>query len=392
MVVATTRGGRWGGALALLEELRRDPEATRASAARRHGLSTGSATDISARLRELNLLAERPVAPTGRGRPTTGLEPHPDGPVVMAIDLRYEDVRYALADLAGRVQRVRATPRGPDPEAGVGEIREAIAQTRREYGHRLRVVSLAIAGTVLDGRVAHAALFGWGTLDLQRVLADPELPLLANNDATLAGLAEVRSGAAQGVGTALHLTVEVGVGGALLVAERAVSGAGGAAGEYGHLPFGDRSLLCPCGARGCWDLDVDGRALARHLGAPPPTDPRAYAREVIAAAQTDPRARDAVTRVVTALASGIAGLVNLHDPDVVTLGGLGKELRAAAPAEFSAAYEAGLMAFRRPTPPPVRAAVHGEEGALRGAAAAGLDLVLSEAGLDAWEHLRLQWT
>jgi predicted NBD/HSP70 family sugar kinase len=93
-----------------------------------------------------------------------------------------------------------------------------------------------------------------------------------------------------------------------------------------------------------------------------------------------------VSRVVGALASGIAGLVNLHDPDVITLGGLGDELREAAPAEFTAAYEAGLMAFRRPLPPPVRAATHGEDGALHGAAAAGLDVVLSEEGLDAWER------
>src|ERR1700742_546814 len=226
MASVIARGGRWGGALALLEEMRRDPEATRASAARRHGLSTGSTTDISARLRELSLLAERPVPPTGRGRPTTRLEPHPEGPVVMAIDLRYEDVRYAIADLGGRAQLLQTTSRGPDPEAAIGEMRHAITQTQSRYGHRLRAVSLAIAGTVLDGRVAQPALFGWGTIDLQRLPADDELPLLANNDATLAGLAEVRSGAAQGVGTALHLTVEVGVGGALLVGERPVSGAG----------------------------------------------------------------------------------------------------------------------------------------------------------------------
>jgi predicted NBD/HSP70 family sugar kinase len=302
----------------------------------------------------------------------------------MAIDVRYEDVRYAVADLAGHMQRLRTTPRGLDPDVVVGEIRQAIAEAQSQYGPRLRVVSLAIAGTVLNGRVVQAASFGWGTLDLEQVLPDRAVPLLANNDATLAGLAEVRSGAARGVGTALHLTVEVGVGGALLVNERPVSGAGGAAGEYGHLPFGDRSLLCPCGARGCWDLEVDGRALARHLGALPPSDPRGYARQVIGAAENDPRARQAVSRVVAALASGVAGLVNLHDPDVITLGGLGDELREAAPAEFTAAYEAGLMAFRRSLPPPVRAATHGEDGALHGAAAAGLDLVLSEAGLDAW--------
>ena len=41
------------------------------------------------------------------------------------------------------------------------------------------------------------------------------------------------------------------------------------------------------------------------------------------------------------------------------------------------------MTFRRSLPPPVLPAVHGDDGALHGAAAAALDLVLTEAGLTA---------
>jgi predicted NBD/HSP70 family sugar kinase len=259
-----------------------------------------------------------------------------------------------------------------------------VAQARDEYGQRLRVVSLAVAGTIRDGRIAQASSLGWTGLDPQEILPDPDLPLLVDNDATLAGLAEARDGAGQGAGTLLHLTVEVGIGGALIIDGRPQSGAGGAAGEYGHMPFGDRTLRCPCGARGCWDLEVDGRALARHLGAPAPADPRTYARHVLSLAGEDPRARRAVDTVVAALAGGIAGLANAHDPDAVTLGGVAGPLRAAAPATFEAAFAAGLMRSSRRQPPPVRTAAHGEDGALRGAVAAALDLVLSEEGLDAW--------
>ena len=131
---------------------------------------------------------------------------------------------------------------------------------------------------------------------------------------------------------------------------RPLGGAGGTAGEYGHVPFGDRGLACPCGARGCWDLEVDGRALARHLGDPPPADPRSYARHVLDRAARDPTARRAAAAVAVALAAGIAGLVNAHDADVVTLGGLAGPLRAAACTEFDAAYTAGLMTLQRADP------------------------------------------
>jgi len=223
-----------------------------------------------------------------------------------------------------------------------------------------------------------------GALFFSDRLRDCIYALLPGNDATLAGLAEARTGAAVGAGAALHLMVEVGIGGAFTVDGRPSTGAHGAAGEYGHQPYGDRSLFCPCGARGCWDLAVDGRALARHLGAPAPADPRAYARRVLDRAPGDAAARRALAEVAAALGAGIGALVNVHDPDTVTLGGLAAPLRAAAPQRFAAAYTDGLMAFHRGQPPPVVDAVHGDDGALHGAAILALDEVTSEAALAGW--------
>jgi predicted NBD/HSP70 family sugar kinase len=202
----------------------------------------------------------------------------------------------------------------------------------------------------------------------------------------MAAVAEARARPASGA--LLHLVLEIGVGGALVLGGRPVQGARGLAGEFGHLPFGDPALRCPCGARGCWDLDVDGRALARHLGAPPPGDPRTYTREVLAVAAADPRARTALGRNAGSLGAGIAGLVNALDPEVVTLGGLAEPLRPAAPDEFAAAFNDGLMAFRRAAPPPVVPAAFGEDGALHGAVTAALDEVVSEPGLAAWAAAR----
>lgn len=150
------------------------------------------------------------------------------------------------------------------------------------------------------------------------------------------------------------------------------------------MPFGDRSRSCPCGARGCWDLEIDGRALARHLGDPEPDDPYAYAESILETRSTEQNKVRAVGLVAEALGSGIAGLVNAHDPDVVTLGGLAVPLRAAAPDAFASAYSAGLMTFHRTSPPPVLDSTHQEDGALRGAAALGLDHITSEAALAAW--------
>ncbi len=370
---------RWQSALGLIGEMRRDPGVTRAAAARRLGMSSGLASDVVARLRGLALMDEVRAPALGRGRPTRVLLRHPEGPVVLALDLRQGGWRSAYAGLDGEPHSLTSESylsaeayRDADPERVIAQLRNAVGAARRQFGQRLRAVSVAVAGTVQDGRVVESATLGWGAVDLGGVLPVRDLPLLVGNDATLAGLAEARSGAARTTTLSLHLSVEVGIGGVLVAGGTPMTGVSGAGGEFGHLPFGDPALQCPCGAHGCWDLEVDGRALARHLGEPAPPDPYGYALSVLRRVDHDTSAKSATDLVAGALGRGVAGLVNAHDPEVVTLGGLGGLLLTAAGPSFGDAYRRGLMRFRHEAPPAVVPATYSEDGAPRGALAAGL--------------------
>lgn len=387
---APAREPRWQGALDLIAELRSQPGITRADAARHRGLGSGSATDIISRLRRLSLIDETPAPARARGRPTRVLSPHPRGPVVLAIDIRRGGWHSAYAGIDGELHRLQSG--GPEnlPDRVITGLGGAVARARRRFGARLRAVSVAVAGTVQNGRVVHSAALGWRAVDLGGIATLSGLPLLIGNDATLAGTAEARRGAATATRTSLHLTVITGIGGTLVVDGAPVTGATGAGGEFGHLPFGDPAVPCPCGASGCWDMEVDGRALARLLSDPDPDDPHRYAVEAIAAAPGDTRVRAAVAHAASSLGRGAAGLVNAHDPEIVTLGGLGPPLVAAAPEAFEDSYRQGLMSFRRELPPPVVTAAYHEDGPLRGAIELALDLVLSEAGLTSWSAKQAQ--
>src|SRR4051812_6407288 len=92
---------RWVGAAQLIGGVRSDPGITRAAAAQRLGIASGGATELVARMRQARLLDETPAPAQGRGRPTTVLGPHPDGPLVLAADLRAADWRLALAGIDG---------------------------------------------------------------------------------------------------------------------------------------------------------------------------------------------------------------------------------------------------------------------------------------------------
>ena len=380
---------RWLGASQLIAVVRSEPGITRAAAAQRVGIGSGGAAELVARMRQARLLDETPAPAKGRGRPTTELGPHADGPLVLAADLRATDWRLALAGIEG-VPRVVAQAEYVDADLGavLTQLADAIGGVYRRKSKRLRAIAVSAAGPISGAKLGQFTPRGWRDVDLSAMTAKvPDragVQLLLGNDATLAGLAEARTGAARSAATALYLMVAEGIGGALVVNGEPLSGAHGAAGEYGHVPFGDPALECPCGARGCWDLTVDGRALARHRGDEPPGDAVAYVHELISLPKRDKLTRQAFDAVAASLGRGTGAYVNVHDPDVVTLGGVAALLRAEAPDAFDRAYRDGLMAFRKGSPPPVRAAEHGEDGPLHGAVAMALDRITAPAGLADW--------
>ncbi|WP_432535557.1 ROK family protein [Kineococcus arenarius] len=357
------------------------PDLTRAEAARALGTGTGTTADLVARLAGAHLLDERPAAPGGRGRPTRHLVPHPTGPLVIGVVVRHEDWRAAAVELGGAlVAGEHGTRDGCDGATVLRAVRAATGRLRRRWPGRVRGLGVAVPGLVHDGHVLDAPILGWRDLDLRAALAADGEAFVAGNDATLAAVGEARRGAATGAAVHLHLHVDAGLGGAVTTGGRPLEGAHGLAGEFGHVPFGDPAVRCPCGARGCWGTTLDGSAFARALGEVPPRDPVSYAQRALdRAAGGDEDALRAARAVGTALGRGTGGLVNALDADLVTLGGLAARLLQVVPDQVRGACEDGLVRFRRSPPPPLVAAALGDEGPLTGAA----ELVWSQL----WELL-----
>lgn len=351
----------------LLQAVHAHPGLTRAEAARLLGVGSGAATEIVARLVQARLLAEVPAAPSGgRGRPTTVLVPHPQGPLVLAAGIAHETWRVDVVELGGSVLATEEGRHRAEWVTLATTLAATVATFRDRYVGRPQALGLSVPGTVTPAGRLDAATLRWRDIDLRELWPDAPV-LVARNDASLAAAAESRRGAAVGATTALHLHVEAGLGGAVVDHGRVLAGATGAAGEFGHMPFGDPAVTCPCGARGCWGTAVDGTALARLLGRPVPQDHVAYARRLIRTA-TAPEERAAVRSVAHALGRGTAGLVNGVDADLVTFGGLGIDLLAHARADVDEAYRAGLMAYRRDAPPPLLPAALSDDGPVAGAA------------------------
>ena len=374
---------RAAGALAVLRLVHEQPGIPRARVAELLGLSSSSATEITARLRARGLVAEQAaVHPRRRGRPSRRLLPDPDGPVVIAVEIAHPGWRAAAVELGGRIVDATVGRRARAPADALADVRGGLARLQRVFGERVAAIGVSVSGTVSGTRLVQAATFRWGDVDLRPLVprALRSLPLVAGNDATLAGLAEARRGAAAGVGVVLYLAVEVGIGGVVVVDGRPLVGSRGEGGEFGHMPFGDPALRCPCGATGCWDLEVDGRALARRLGQRAPADPRGFAERVLATAGDGAGEEMGAARAVAAaLGRGTGALVNALDPELVVYGGLAPEIHRVGRRELEAAFREALMEHRRAGPPPLRASALGDDAALLGAAEQAFDAVLTPA-------------
>ena len=369
------------GALALLRLVHERPGISRSEATRALGMSSSTTTEITARLRGRQLLAEiAPASSARRGRPSGLLVAGPAGPVVGAVEISHPHWRVAAVELGGKIVSSVTDRRPREPAATLAAARRALRELQEAFGSRIRAVGLTVAGTVSGTRLMQAVTLRWRDVDLSAVLPTSlgGVPFVAGNDATLAGLAEARRGVATDVGVVLYLAVEVGIGGVLVVDGQPVTGSRGEGGEFGHVPFGDPALRCPCGASGCWDLEVDGRALARALGRRAPADPRAFAASVVAASRAgSSEEATAVAHVAAALGRGTGALVNALDPDLVVYGGLAPSLRGAAPAALESAFRAALMRHRRRTPPPIVASALGDDASLLGSSELAFDLVLT---------------
>jgi predicted NBD/HSP70 family sugar kinase len=381
-------GLRTSAQAAVLRAVHDHPGMTRAQAAAEIGIPSGFAAETVARLVAAGLIAERPAPATGRrGRPTAALGAHQDGPLVAAAAIGPDTWQVAAVELGGTM--VAATSRGHDGDQDrvLAAVAAALERIRGRFGARVRAAAVAVPGTVAGSRLVLASGLSWHGVDLSPLWQhyEPGSEFVAGNDATLAGVAESRRAPGAGSGTMLYLHVADGIGGAVVEAGRAVTGATGAAGEFGHMPFGDPGRRCRCGAAGCWNTSMDGQALTPFLSGKIPGDGNDCLRHVLGLARDgDPGALSAIHAVGSSIGRGVAGLVNGLDPHLVVVGGLGPELLRLAADEITAAYQAGLMAFRVLPPPPITAARLGADGPLLGAADEAFTRLLSDEGLQAW--------
>ncbi|MDP4117420.1 MAG: ROK family protein [Bacteroidota bacterium] len=161
------------------------------------------------------------------------------------------------------------------------------------------------------------------------------LPVIVENDANCAALAESVAGAAEDIDYSVLIRVGTGLGGGIIINNKIYSGFNYAGAELGHMVVSLNGEKCTCGRNGCWEAYASATALIKQTKAAAEKNPDSLINTLVegdysklventvfeAAKKGDQTAKDVVSRYLLYLAEGIVNIINILQPEVIIIGG-----------------------------------------------------------------------
>ncbi|HZY65003.1 MAG TPA: ROK family protein [Rubrobacteraceae bacterium] len=304
----------------------------------------------------------------------------------IGVDVGGTKIAAGVVTPEGEVLNEVRYPTTDDPEQLVKSIARAITEVGD--GHEAGGVCLAVPGLILaqENKVVFSPnLHSIEGIPLKEAL-EPEvgLSLTVENDASAAAWGEFRFGAGSDVEHLVFVTLGTGVGGGVISHGTLLRGAQGSGGELGHVTIQANGPRCTCGNHGCLEALASGTAIQRRAHEVAREKPGsalgelADRREILGedvtrlAREGDAAAISVLEEAGRWLGIGLAGFVNIFNPEMVAVGG-----GAAGAGEFilGPARKEGYLRARSPSRDlvEIRTATLGPESGVLGAAALARD-------------------
>lgn len=309
------------------------------------GLNRSTIAALVAELVELGLAIETQADPTNKvGRPSPTVLANPRV-VALAVNPEIDAVTIGAVGLGGTVlKRIRYDTQAPPSAREAVNISAAvIAGFRDELEREGSIVGIGVAVPGLvrasDGLVRFAPHLEWTDEPIAEMLTEATgLPAWAANDASLGAMAEMVFGAGRGLTDLIYLNGgPSGIGGGLIAGGVPIRGAGGFAGEFGHIRVDTSAGGYDDPVAGSLESEVNRSTILGALGLA-----SADADELDAAllASEDPAVTALVHRQLDYLSTSLRNAVNVLNPQMIALGGFLASLFEADPEYLRARVEA----------------------------------------------------
>jgi fructokinase len=278
----------------------------------------------------------------------------------------------ALSDAGAELANLRRPTPAGDYEGTVAAIAGLVADVEADLGPA-ESIGIGTPGAIdpVTGLLknSNSTALNGKPLDVD-VAAALDRDIRMANDADCFAVSEAMDGAGAGASSVFGVILGTGVGGGIVANGRLVGGPNRIAGEWGHnalpWPRPDESPgpQCYCGLSGCIETFLSGPSLA--------ADHRRRGGADIEAAQVagsadhgDPLAQETMAAYHDRLARGLAGVINILDPEVIVLGGGVSNIKSiySVVPRLWGEYVFSSQVLTRLMP-----AVHGDSSGVRGAA------------------------
>lgn len=291
----------------------------------------------------------------------------------IGIDLGGTNISAAIVDEGGGIVKRISIPTNAsgDAETVTGGLLRVCDMLIGKTGEMPHSIGVGIPGTinVETGEVVftpNLPLNGINVVDEIRRVYD--CPVHIGNDANCAALGEAVAGCAKDVRNVVLITLGTGVGGGIISDGKLHSGLSGAAGELGHMVIMAGGRECGCGRRGCWEAYASATGIIRTANEFLQPHNKSLLWELCGGITERIngrmifdayRAEDGIARLVVEtyinhLATGIANIINILEPDMICVGGgisnawdcMEAPLKAAVDAEKYTSHSHGVPMTR----------------------------------------------
>ncbi|HTU33269.1 MAG TPA: ROK family protein [Candidatus Acidoferrum sp.] len=264
-------------------------------------------------------------------------------PYTIGVDLGGTNLRIAAySESAGILDQIHLPTRLPaGPHAVIADMCGAIQKLIDKYSRpALAGIGVGSPGPIElpEGRLRKLPnLPGFEGLELRTEIEKLlGIPVIVENDANLAALAEclLGKGKSLGVDSLCMLTLGTGVGNGIILNGKVFDGMNGMAGEAGHATVWPDGHVCGCGSNGCLEQYASATAVVRlaqeaiATGNAPgiaglqKKNPAFTSLDLAALARAgDPDAQAVFDLVGRSLAIGLAALINTLNLPLYVIGG-----------------------------------------------------------------------
>ena len=316
-------------------------DATIADVCKVMNLSIPTVTKLIMDLQEDGYIVDFGKQETSGGRKPSIFGLNPSSGYFIGVDIMNEYINFAVLDFKG--DKIRIEENVPyqfeNTPAALDRLCDAINEfilTLPIPREKILSVGVNISGRVNPFTGYSYSIFYFEENPLSQIIEEKlHIKTFIENDTRSMTFGEYMQGVVQGEKDILFVNVSWGVGLGIIINGEVYYGRSGFSGEFGHFSFFDNEVLCHCGKKGCLETGASGSALCRML-----TERYKEGSNTILASKIDAGGEqitlndlieaihkedmltiDILEEIGVNLGKGIAGLINIFNPELVVLGG-----------------------------------------------------------------------